>query len=61
MGVAVPRALISGWGPGRPQKFGHGPLFVGQLLSRKQVSQKIQAAPPPPPSNVNFYENKLLT
>ena len=38
MGVAVPRALVGGSVP--PQKFGH--WFVGQLLSRKQVSRKIQ-------------------
>ena len=27
------------------QKFGHWSLFIGQLLSRKQVSQKVQAPP----------------
>ena len=38
MGVAVPRALVGSWGPGSPQKFGNWSKFVGQLLSRKQVS-----------------------
>ena len=47
MGVAVSWALVGGLGPGPPQKFGHWSLFVGQLLSWKQVSQKIQAGPPP--------------
>ena len=46
MGVAAPRAPIGGWGPGPPQKFGHRSLFVGQLLSRNQVSQKNQGEPP---------------
>ena len=36
MGVTVP------WALGTPSKFGHGPSFVGQLLSRNQVSQKIR-------------------
>ena len=40
MGVAIPRAPVGTRSPGPPQKFGHRPLFVGQLLSRKQVSQK---------------------
>ena len=37
MGVAVPQALMGGWSPGPPQKFGHLSKFVGQLLSREQV------------------------
>ena len=45
MGVAVSQALVGSWGPGSPQKFGHGSYFVGQLLFRKQVSQKNQAPP----------------
>ena len=49
MGVAVPRAPVGTRSPEPPQKFGHGPLFVGQLLSRNQVSQKIRVKPPPPP------------
>ena len=49
IGVAVPRALVGGWGPGPPQNFGHGSKFVGKLLSRAQVSQNNQAGPPPPP------------
>ena len=40
MGVAVPRAPVGTQSREPPQKFGHGPLFVGQLLSRNQVSQK---------------------
>ena len=40
MGVGVPRALMGGWGVGPLQNF-------GQLLSRKQVSQKTQAGTPP--------------
>ena len=47
MGVAAPRALIGGSAPRPPQKFG-----LGQLLSRKQVSQISQAEPPPPPPPV---------
>ena len=31
MGVVETRALVGGWGPGHPQKFGHGSYFVGQL------------------------------
>ena len=48
MGVAAPRAPFGGWGPGPPQKFGHWSKFVGQLLSRNQVSQKNTHCPPPP-------------
>ena len=40
MGVAAPQEPFGGWGPEPPQKFGHWSLFVGQLLSRNQVSQK---------------------
>ena len=43
MSVAAPRG---GWGPQPPQKFGHESYFNGQLLSRKQVSQKIRVNPP---------------
>ena len=32
MGVAVPRALVGGWGPDPPQKFGNLSQIVGQLL-----------------------------
>ena len=46
MGVAVPRAPVVSRSPEPPQKFGHGPLFVGQLLSRNQVSQNNQGEPP---------------
>ena len=46
MGVAVPRAPVVTRSPEPPQKFGHGPLFVGQLLSRNQVSQNNQGEPP---------------
>ena len=49
MGVAAPRAPFGGWDPGPPQKFGHWSYFVGQLLSRNQVSQKNTHWPPPPP------------
>ena len=49
MGVAVPQALVGGWGAGPPQNFVHGSLFVGKLLYRKQVSQIIQADPLSPP------------
>ena len=38
MGVAVPQALVGGWGPGPPQKFGHctGPsLLVNCYLGNK--------------------------
>ena len=47
MGVAVPRAPVGTRSPKPPQKFGHGPLFVGQLLSRNQVPQKNRVNPPP--------------
>ena len=40
MGVAVPLAPVGTRSPELPQKFGHGPWFVGQLLFRNQVSQK---------------------
>ena len=36
MGVAIPRALVGSWVPGPPQK------FVGQLLTRNEISQTIQ-------------------
>ena len=49
MGVAVPRAPMVTQSSEPPQKFGHGPKFVGQLLSRNQVSQNNQGEPPPPP------------
>ena len=42
MGVAVPRAPVGTRSPEPPQK------FVGQLLSRIQVSQNNQGEPPPP-------------
>ena len=45
MGVAVPRAPAGGWSPGPPLKLGHRSYFSGQLLSRKQVSQKIRLDP----------------
>ena len=38
MGVAVLRAPVGTRSPKLPQKFGHGPKFVGQLLSRNQVT-----------------------
>ena len=55
----------TGGHPEPPQKFGHGPLYVGQLLSRNQVSQNNQGEPlpppppPPPPLNPNksYYIN----
>ena len=40
LGVAAPRAPVGGRGPRPAQKFGPGPYFVGQLLTRNQVSQK---------------------
>ena len=46
MGVAVPRASVGTRSPGPPQKFGHRPLFVDQLLSPNQISQKNQGEPP---------------
>ena len=48
MGVAASQAPVGGRGPRTSQKFGHGSYFAGQLLFRKQVSQKIRANPPPP-------------
>ena len=47
--MTVPQALVGSLGLGHPQKFGNGSEFFGQLLSRKQVSQTIQAVPPAPP------------
>ena len=46
MDMAAPRELLGGRGPGPPQKFGNMSYFVGQLLSRKQVSQTIWGEPP---------------
>ena len=53
MDVAVPRVLVGSWGPGPPHKFGHGSYFVSQLLSQKQVSQKIQTGPPLKVKSIN--------
>ena len=56
MGVVVPQASVgTGRSPEPPQKFGHGDLFVGQLLSRNQVTQKIRAIPPPPLNRVILH------
>ena len=56
MGVAVPRAPVVNRSPEPPQKFGNGPYFVGQMLSRNQVLQNNQGQPPPPPLNsVSIY------
>ena len=44
----VPRAPVGTRSPETPQNFGHGPRFVGQLLSRNKVSQKMMVTPPPP-------------
>ena len=61
MGVAVPRAPVVTRSPEPPQKFGHGPLFVGQLLSRHQVSQNNQGEPPPPLNNCGLaYEKNFI-
>ena len=38
MGGAALRAPVGGWGPRYLQRFCHGSLFAGQLLSRKLVS-----------------------
>ena len=46
MSVAGPRAAVGTRSPEPPQKFGHGPFFIGQLLSENQVSQKNQVEPP---------------
>ena len=54
MGVAVPRASVGTRSPEPPQKFGHGPLFVGQLLSRNQVSQKNQGELINEPTSIKF-------
>ena len=45
MGVAIPRAPVSIRSPEPPQKFGHRPQYVGQLLSPNQISQKNQGEP----------------
>ena len=47
MGVAVPREPVGTRSPVPLQKFGHGLLFVGQLLSRNRVSQTNQGEPRP--------------
>ena len=52
MGVAVPRAPVVTRSPEPPQKFGHGPKFVGQLLSRNQVSQNKSGDPSCPQEKV---------
>ena len=48
MGVAVPLAPVVTRSPEPPQKFGHGPSFVGQLRSRNQVEPPPPPPPPPP-------------
>ena len=41
--------------PQPPQKFGHRPSFIGQLLSRNQVLHKNHGEPPPPPKLQEWF------
>ena len=61
MSVAVPQAPVGTRSPEAPQKFGHGPYFVGQLLSRNQVLQKIRVNPATLNSIVALCEPGVLS
>ena len=52
--MAVPRTPVGTRGPEPPQKFHYGPKFVGQMLSRNQVSQQNRVNPPPPPLTIQL-------
>ena len=47
MGAAAPQAPVGGWGPGPPQKFGHGP----SLLVRIKFYNNFRLNPSPPTLN----------
>jgi len=48
MAIPIPQSSVGGWGLGSliPQTISQGFSFVGQTLSRYQVSQQIQATMP---------------
>ena len=46
MGVAVPRAVVEGLGPGSPQKFGHGPSCLVNCYLENKFHKEFR--PPPP-------------
>ena len=45
MGVDATQVLVCARRPRPPQKFGQGPLFLAQLLSRNHVLHKNQGEP----------------
>ena len=59
MGVAAPRAPVSGWGPKPPQKFCHGFSFLGNCYLKK-VSQKKKGKPRPLNSVINKITKKTV-